>query len=124
MAKKKSSANSYLTGSNGNSTGRSQYMTNQNAAYAAMTPRQRAAYQGTGRAIGGTILGIGSLAVGGGIIGGTVGVVRAVTAGLTSAGLAFHAGLNAQTAIAPGRVVPKKVVPKAPVKKPFNPGAR
>ena len=117
MAKKKSSANSYLTGSNGSSTGQSQYMTNQNAAYAAMTQRQREAYQGAGRAIGVAALGIGSIAIGGGLIGGAVGAVRGVTAGLTSAGLAFGAGLNAQTVIAPNKIVPKKkVAPKTPKK--------
>ena len=91
-------------------------MENQTAAYSSMTPQQRAAYQGTGRIIGGAILGVASLGLGGGIVGGTVGAVRAVTSGLTSAGLAFYAGLNASVAGSPP-APRKRVAPKTPVKK-------
>lgn len=77
--------------------GSSDYQVNQQNAYAAMTPAQRADYQRRSGAIGlglaGTALAIGS--------GAALGAVKLATIAATSAGLAFHAGLNAQRVIAP-----------------------
>lgn len=94
----------------------SDYVQNQRAANAAMTPAQRRDYQARSTVIGTGLLAAGAAIATRGAIAGPVAALRVATGLATSAGMAFAIGSNPSRVIAPN-AAPKPVV-KPAIKKP------